>query len=234
MSGHPDFDRLCRRICPPTVFTKAAYTYRVARSPMQLTRRESALGCKPRISHAASHNSRPNACLSVAEWSSKLVKRARTCRPAGAPTRSCRRLPNTGGSYPGDGAAEFPVRQARTSIRFLANGERANLLKSCPIGSLSAHVAITALALRLGGLERSRIREARGSAGCGSGDTLTLSLSRLPTRIRGSPRACSPAIASMTPVFRFAQRESKIPRERASPTIAIEWPTMAKRVATIT
>jgi hypothetical protein len=37
----------------------------------------------------------------------------------------------------------------------------------------------------------------------------------------------------MMPVFRFAQPESKILRERASPTIAIEWRTMAKRVTSV-
>ena len=58
------------------------------------------------------------------------------------------------------------------------------------------------------------MQEAYGSAKCGCGDTPTLSLSRSPTRMRGSPGACSPATASMTLVFRFAQPDSKIPSER--------------------
>jgi hypothetical protein len=37
----------------------------------------------------------------------------------------------------------------------------------------------------------------------------------------------------MTSGFQFAQPESKILRERASPTIAIEWRTMAKRVTSV-
>jgi transposase len=58
-----------------------------------------------------------------------------------------------------------------------------------------------------GGFEKSRIQEACGSARCDSGDTPTLSPSRSRTRMRESPGACSPATASMTPAFRFAQPE---------------------------
>src|ERR1700677_2800854 len=90
-----------------------------------------------------------------------------------------------------------------------------------------------ALAPRLGGFEISRIQEACGWAECGSGDNRTLLLSRSPTRMRGSPGACSTATASMTPGFQFAQPESKILRERASPTIAIEWRKIAKRITSV-
>jgi transposase len=44
----------------------------------------------------------------------------------------------------------------------------------------------------------------------------------LATRMRGSPGACSPATASMTSGVQLVQPESKIRRERASATIAIE------------
>jgi hypothetical protein len=53
----------------------------------------------------------------------------------------------------------------------------------------------TALALRLGAFETSRIQEACGVGRCGSGDTPILSVSRSPTRMRGSPGACLPATA---------------------------------------
>jgi len=52
------------------------------------------------------------------------------------------------------------------------------------------------------------------SARCGSDDTPTLSPSRSPTRMRGSPGACSPATASMTLGFRSTQPESTSPKER--------------------
>ena len=54
MSGHPDFDGPCQRMCPPPVFTEWHILIAV-RATMQLTRRESTLGCKPRISRAASN-----------------------------------------------------------------------------------------------------------------------------------------------------------------------------------
>ena len=50
MSGHPDFDGLCQRICPPPAF----YPYLGCALPCGLTRRQNALGCKPRISRAVS------------------------------------------------------------------------------------------------------------------------------------------------------------------------------------
>jgi hypothetical protein len=37
----------------------------------------------------------------------------------------------------------------------------------------------------------------------------------------------------MTSGFQFAQPESKLLRERASPTIALEWRKMAKRVTSV-
>jgi len=55
----------------------------------------------------------------------------------------------------------------------------------------------------------NRIQEACGSVRCGNGDTPTLSPWRSPIRTRGSPGACSPATAFMTPAFRFVQPEAR-------------------------
>jgi len=96
------------------------------------------------------------------------------------------------------------------SLRIPAE-DRNRRAPAAPDYSVSANVAIcapcwsTALALRLGGFETSRIQEACGLGKCGSGDTPTLSPSGSPTRMRGSSGACLLATASMTSGFRFAQ-----------------------------
>jgi hypothetical protein len=51
VSGHPDFDGFCQRICPPPSLRKRHVLSRL-RAALWLTRRQNALGCKPRILRA--------------------------------------------------------------------------------------------------------------------------------------------------------------------------------------
>jgi hypothetical protein len=82
------------------------------------------------------------------------------------------------------------------------------------VAAFPGHWAPTIWLSITGRVSRRPIAAAPSSRSTGRGTarptrTRTSSPSRLPTRMRASPGACSPATTSTTPVFRLAQPESK-------------------------